>query len=227
MSGTSRKRGLHVDGNTLRELRHARRWSQEEAACRSGLSDKLIRKAERSGLIDANSVAALATLYSTAEASVRPADLIIAPSPDITSSGSDGSALLGRWLTEIWGERSLDAIDRIAAPELVFHCELGTLVSLAAVRQRMADLRRSFGGIRLSVERIAQTKLTVMCRWRLTMTHIGDWRGIEPTGKRVETLVITTARFQADRLVECWEFWEPGPVYRELLRRVNDPNYLF
>ena len=44
----------------------------------------------------------------------------------------------------------------------------------------------------------------VACRFRLTMTHKGEFNGIPPTGKQVTLTGITILRFENEKCVERW-----------------------
>jgi len=65
-----------VDGAKLRRLRQERAWSQEELAHQADLSERLIRKAESSGLLRYTTLVQLARALSRMGRSVRPEDLV-------------------------------------------------------------------------------------------------------------------------------------------------------
>jgi transcriptional regulator with XRE-family HTH domain len=221
MSNPIRQRGFLVRGDLLRALRLARDWTQEEAAYRAGLSEKLVRKAESGGRIDATSLAALAALYDLPSEGVGPEDLL---AERLDSRGMDfapmGASVLVAWMMGIWNRRSLDTIDRLAAVDLEYHCELGTLRNAAAVRMRIEGIWQCFNDFQLAIERTAVAGEKVVCRWRLAMTHTGEWHGMEPTGRRICVLGTTSARLEKDKIAECWEFWDPQAAYRELGRHI-------
>jgi len=74
-----RARSFLVNGQLLRLLRASRGWTQQDAAERAGFSDRLIRKAESGGPLQAHSIAVLAELYSTSERPLTAGDLLIRP----------------------------------------------------------------------------------------------------------------------------------------------------
>ena len=48
----------------------------------------------------------------------------------------------------------------------------------------------------------------VASRWRLTGTHTGAFRGLEPTGKATTWTGMHTDRYDGDQLVESWVDWD-------------------
>lgn len=74
-----RLRSFRVKGSLLRSLRLARGWTQHEAAERSGMTDRFIRKAEAGQPLELKSIALLAELYGTPESPLSPQQLLAEP----------------------------------------------------------------------------------------------------------------------------------------------------
>lgn len=78
-----RLRSFRVKGSLLRSLRLARGWTQQEAAERSGMTDRFIRKAEAGQPLELKSIALLAELYGTPESPLSPQQLLAEPLADL------------------------------------------------------------------------------------------------------------------------------------------------
>lgn len=83
-----------------------RAWSQREASERAGLSDRLIRKAERGGPLELKTIALLAQLYSQPGAPVNPQTLLA----DRLEHANEPSAIYEPLMRRWWQER-IDMVD--------------------------------------------------------------------------------------------------------------------
>ncbi len=220
MAKKSRARGVSSDGEKLLSFRKARGWSQESAAHKAGVSDKVIRKAEAGGRIDASSLAALVKLYSSEEAAVGLADLMATPSP--SDSEDEDIALLVKWLDACWARRSPERVRILAAGEIRLHCEAGTLHGQSDILSRLERIWEAFSHFQCAIKQTSVSGVKTACIWQLSMEHTGAWHGIEPTGNRITILANTMARIHLGEIVECWEYWDPRAIYRELLKRSED-----
>ena len=87
-----RRRSFAVRGDFLRSLRLRRGWSQQEAARRADLSERLIRKAERGEPLEAKSISQLAAAYGSAEEPLSPESILI--DREETAGGPEPAAAL-------------------------------------------------------------------------------------------------------------------------------------
>ena len=176
------RRGIPVVGDVLRGLRKDRNWSQEEACRRAGVSVKLLRKAEQGEPIDAESVAVLAALYSSANRPIAPQDLVAKASTAATTASSSGeAALLGDWLIGVWGRGDWKLFETLCAPAIRFHCRIGLLTSREQLRSEVAEIRDSFSEIVPRLDSSAQHGSLAVGRWVMAMRQTGDWLGQPPT----------------------------------------------
>lgn len=170
-------------GELLRALRRERGWTQEEAAYRARVSEKLFRKAEQGGRVDGRSLAALAAIFAeNARRSLTSQDLMLGETGPLTSPGCESLAagdaesrggisaacvLLDRWLRAIWERSTLDAINRWASPAIVFHCEMGILRGCDPLRRRYERLLADLGAVDLTIDALVGTSESAACRWRM------------------------------------------------------------
>jgi len=199
-----------VDGELLRELRIARGWSQSEAASRADVSDRLIRKAESGGPIQASTITSLACLYDSVANPISPkqilvndASTILAPPP-----GLDVHAMLTRWFDGLWNQLDLSVIDDLIVPEFAFHAESGVVRNRQEMRERVLEFRKSFSDFDFDVEHVSDLGDAVVCRWSVSMTHSGAWLGILPTGRRVTVHGSSWVQLVGDKFGDAWDFWD-------------------
>jgi len=54
----------------------------------------------------------------------------------------------------------------------------------------------------------------VAARWTTSATHQGQFRGVSPTGERVEVEAIGILRIAEDRVVESWDKYDTAGLWQ-------------
>jgi transcriptional regulator with XRE-family HTH domain len=212
-----RSRSFAVDGNLLRACRVASGWTQEDAAAKAGVSDRLVRKAESGGPLEIQSIAILAQLYSTTNRCLTPDDLlaesVAAPSGNWASSpASRAEALVRRFFDELWNQRRFEAIDELLSPDCVLHAEGRELRGRTATYRRAEELFAAFGEFAIDIQDLSSHDDLVVCRWRLRMMQTAIWCGCLPTGQRRIVHGSSWIRVESAWLIEGWDYWHE-PLY--------------
>lgn len=122
-------------------------------------------------------------------------------------SSADNKAVVLRFMTEVWHNRDLDVADELVDPAYEVP---GVGKGPDAVKRNAATWWAAFPDLEWVVEDIVAEGDRVAVRLTMHGTHLGEFRGIAPTGKRVTMqemafwLVVDgtlhTAWFQADAL---------------------------
>jgi predicted ester cyclase len=104
----------------------------------------------------------------------------------------ENKALSNR-VAEAIGKGDLDALDDLMAPELA-----------EEFKREVADMRRAFPDYAgTNVEQIAEAE-KVANRFVFLGTHLGEFEGVAPTGKRVEFIGHSIDRVADGKIVESW-----------------------
>jgi len=219
----SRKRAFRVRGEYLRSSRLSRGWSQAEAARRADVSDRLIRKAETGGPLEAKSITILADLYRTLEAPLSP-DQLMAEGVHSCVDGFPEPAverMLRRWFDGLWNKFDLSVIDALILPRFEFHTESGVVRGREELKSRILQWRESFSDFDFVVEQISDMGDAVACRWRVAATHSGKWLDLAPTGRRVLVHGSSWVELVGDQFGNAWDFWDPRLLYQQLSATVD------
>ncbi len=119
-----------VDGQRLKELRQLIGWTQELAAEKSGYSERLIRKLERGGPVEWQTLHDVLDAYHEHVEAADPKSIC----DFVTLTGEDFlGAMACRWLEALYHGRDSTVIDQFLAPDV-------TLLTEGRTRAR---LRRS------------------------------------------------------------------------------------
>ena len=123
-------------------------------------------------------------------------------------------AVVSRLVAEVLNGGRLEAIDELFAPELA-----------AEARGWITPFRASFPDVDMEVVDLIAEGDKVVGRFTCSATHLGDWLGHAPTGRRFER-VDEVANFRLDdgRIVDSWSLEDSLSRLRQLgLVAVPDP----
>jgi predicted ester cyclase len=97
------------------------------------------------------------------------------------------------------------AIDEVVAPDLLFHTRAPlSATGVDALKQVWVVLLRAFPDIHVAIEDEIAAGDKVVYRNTVTGTHLGEYRGIAPTGKPISYDEIFIVRFAGGRIAELW-----------------------
>lgn len=95
--------------------------------------------------------------------------------------------------------------------------ELFTSEAAAFARDWFGAFRRSFPDLRMDVVELIREGESVVGRFTCSATHLGDWRGHPPTGRRFEDVdEVYFFTFAGDRIAAVWGIEDNVDRYRQL-----------
>lgn len=124
-------------------------------------------------------------------------------------------ALVRRGVENVWNGRNLDVIDEVVASDFIIHAVSPDkeIHGREGVRQQFSRLRTAFPDLHFTIEDHIAEGDRVVTRWTAQGTHLGEFQGIPPTGKRVMLTGIDIDRVADGKFVECWmNMDELGPL---------------
>ena len=97
-------------------------------------------------------------------------------------------------------------VDELLAPDYVGHFPPNPdVVGREAVKQFNRQTRTAFPDLQLTIDELIGEGDTVVVRWTMRGTHLGEMRGgIAPTGKPFSVTGTTTNRVTNGQLSEAW-----------------------
>ena len=126
-------------------------------------------------------------------------------------------ALVRRFFEEVMNEGNLDIVDEIFAPEYVNrHAHPGQTPGPHGVRQLVTNVRRAFPDLVEAPDDLVAEGDRVGLRLTLRGTHLGPFRGVEATGKRVEVMGMAIVRIEDGRIAEGWFFFDREALWEQL-----------
>jgi steroid delta-isomerase-like uncharacterized protein len=101
-----------------------------------------------------------------------------------------------------WNAHDADAVAAVFDDDaVVVDSGVGEARGRAAIRARVAGMLAAFPDLRLERRFLLVDDGANADEWTLTGTHLGEYFGIAPTGRRIEVAGATFSRFGPDGLV--------------------------
>jgi len=116
----------------------------------------------------------------------------------------DIEKLVERWANEAITQGRLEAFDELLAPDVLDRSAPATSQGLDSFKARAAAVRTAFSEIEMRVEDLLVDGDAIAWRWALTGTHVGNFAGVAPTGRRVTLRGVNFQRLRGQRVAEHW-----------------------
>lgn len=113
-------------------------------------------------------------------------------------------ALMHRFIDEVWNKGNLDVADELFAPDATSPSAPGLPPGPAGVKVIATMFRSAFPDYQMVLEEVLAENDRVVGRFKQSGTHLGDFMGIPPSGKRMEITEIGILRVSNGQVVESW-----------------------
>ena len=120
------------------------------------------------------------------------------------------------------GQGDLEVVDEIFFDRYVSHQPDGSTLERGPedVKQFIGEFWQAFPDYRITIEYQIAEGDKVVTRWRSTGTHQGEFRGITPTGNRVQIMGIGVFRFSEEgKVVETWDSYDQLSLMRQRIEQ--------
>lgn len=127
-------------------------------------------------------------------------------------------AIVRRGYEAGWNRGDLGILDDLLAPDFRAYDPTvpGGVVTGAAVRDFLQQIRVAFPDIRREVSDYVAQGDKIAVRWRVTGTHRGPFGGAPPTGRQVVVTGITLYRIADGKIAEEWVEMDSAGLARQL-----------
>jgi steroid delta-isomerase-like uncharacterized protein len=127
--------------------------------------------------------------------------------------------LLRRWFEEVWNQGREEAIDEMAAVDIVSHGLFDAQGQHVSGREMFhvfwRQFRTTFPDARVDVDDALAEGDKVMVRCTVHATHSGEGMG-SPTGKPISFTGMVVGRIENGLLKEVWDSWNFLSLYQQI-----------
>jgi steroid delta-isomerase-like uncharacterized protein len=118
-----------------------------------------------------------------------------------------------------WNDRDAERIASFFAGDAVYedHGAGATALGKAGIRDHAARVHTGFPDLRFELVRAAHGDEFTAGEWRSAMTHLGDFEGLRPTGRVVESSGVDVATLDDDgKIVRLDSYYDGAEIMRAL-----------
>ena len=120
---------------------------------------------------------------------------------------------------EAWNRRDADAVAAFFADDAVYDDQGAGQIARGRdqIRAHVARVHAAFPDLHFELVRAAHGDDFTAGEWRSAMTHLGEFDGLGPTGRAVESRGVDVASLDADdRIVRLDSYYDGAAVMRAL-----------
>ena len=130
----------------------------------------------------------------------------VEPERTMSEAEQANKAVVRQLIAEVFNDGRLEAIDVLYTPELA-----------PAARRWIAPFRASFPDLHMEIVDLIAEGDKVVGRFTCSATHLGDWLGHAPTGRRFERVdEIAIFRLHDGRISHAWSLEDTLSRLRQL-----------
>ena len=122
-----------------------------------------------------------------------------------------------RLINEFINNAKMDVADELFSPNFVNHSpEQGVTADLEGLKQYISMMHAAFSDFSATIEDMIAENDKVVVRMRVRGVHTGDFMGISPTKKEIDTTTISIVRIDNGKIVERWNVTDRLKILRQL-----------
>jgi predicted ester cyclase len=137
-------------------------------------------------------------------------------------SADQNTAIVQRFVEELWNERNLSVADEIFSPDCVTHqLKSGSPLTTSprdpeTLKKHVSEWLVGFPDLHFSTEQIIAQGDRVVSQLLMQGTHTGASLGMRPSNKRISIRMITIHRIVGGMIVEDWVLVESLGFFQQL-----------
>jgi steroid delta-isomerase-like uncharacterized protein len=110
---------------------------------------------------------------------------------------------------QVWNDGDVSVYDEILHPDFVRH-EMDIkddMVGIEANKKNVQFNRTAFPDFHVSADNAIFIEDTIVMRWTLTGTHLGDFAEIPPTGRKIKLSGVSISKIVNGKVREQWCYY--------------------
>ncbi|MEO1148562.1 MAG: ester cyclase [Cyanobacteria bacterium J06638_22] len=127
-------------------------------------------------------------------------------SPVSPDNVAENKALIHRFYGEVWNQKTLDLLPEVLSPAFRWHEPYKTedITDFEGAIAFLKMLFTAFPDYTIQIEDLFGESDRVAVRWLGNGTHLGELKGIQPTGRAVSIPGMSIFCIEAGRITEYW-----------------------
>ncbi len=116
---------------------------------------------------------------------------------------------------EIYNNKDYEAMYRYFVPDYFDH-GIATVRDIEAAIAILKTVHEGYPDIRVKIEDLIEENNKVVFRGRFTGTHLGEFNGLLPSGKRIEFEALEIFQLENQKITESWGYWPMPDILAQI-----------
>jgi len=121
-----------------------------------------------------------------------------------------------RKMFEAINTQSLASLDMLMAPDFVLHMHAQQAQGWEVNKQVIEGEIKAFPDLHVTIKDIIAEGDKVCVRFQETATHVGEYRGLAPTGNKLSYSVVAIWRIVEGKIIEGWITYDQMDFLQQL-----------
>jgi steroid delta-isomerase-like uncharacterized protein len=113
-----------------------------------------------------------------------------------------------RLVEEVQNQHNISAMDKLYAPNYIYHAAHGVPPTLEGNKQFFSLLFAAFPDLHLTIHNQIAEGDKVVTHKTMSGTHLGTFVGIPATGKLMAMEILEILQIDAGKITGCWLFYD-------------------
>ena len=134
-------------------------------------------------------------------------------------STEQNKALVRRFITEVFEQGRMEAVDELCADDFIGHTWGNA--DKAGLKAAMERVAKGLADAHFKVEDMIAEDDRVVVRVTASARHVGDVMGLPATGRSYEISEIHIFKLRDGKIAEHWHEYNPGAIMKQLSGDAN------
>lgn len=121
-----------------------------------------------------------------------------------------------QYADKVWNDKDMSTIDQLVDKDVIIHSLLGDFHGLKALKDVVQAWLQGFPDLQVQNERVIAESDSVSIQWHAQGTHQGEFKGRQPTGKKVSYSGVTVYRIKNSKIVEYWAYLDMQQLLKQI-----------
>jgi steroid delta-isomerase-like uncharacterized protein len=129
---------------------------------------------------------------------------------------TDAKQLIAEYIESVWNNADLASLDDLTLATFTYHLGGRPPRNKAQMKSFLQAVHTAFPDWRVQIRATIAEGNTVAVQWDGTVTHLGEFQGIPPTGKKVSVSGINMYWFEDGKIAREWEQMDTMGMLQQL-----------
>ncbi len=136
--------------------------------------------------------------------------------PELGRRKRFAKSVAGSYTHRIWNDKDLKAIDELVHGDVIIHSPLGDFHGSNALKSVVQIWQKGFPDLSVSNGFVIGENDLVSIQWHAKGTHLGEFKGKNPTKKPVVYDGVTVYRIKSGKIAEYWAYLDMQHLLSQL-----------